>query len=446
MADKKELPAAVDIEKKLLSAMLLRQGKIIPDVASELTAEDFYRIEHQRIFSMIIDAFNEGEAPSFDLIYKKLESQKDKPIDKTYVLSIADYEYTTGRSSAYIKIIKDAAKMREIIYACEEILDYAYDQSSDADYVLELMEKKFLAITTKSIKGVGFESLGVITQRALKNIQYLHNHPDELNGVPTGLSDLDKVINGLHKSDLILLAARPSMGKTALALNIATNAAKKAKKIVALFSLEMSKEQLANRFLSTASQVDSMYLSTGHFSDNDMHKLINSAESMSDTKIFIDDTSGMTIMDIRSRIRSLRIERGLDLIIIDYLQLMQGTRSKYSDQNRQQEISEISRTLKSLARELEVPILALSQLNRTVEQRAEKKPQLSDLRESGSLEQDADMVMFLYRDEYYNRDESDNKNIAELIIAKNRNGPTTSIHVQFQKNIMRFGDLTRVEM
>ena len=243
---------------------------------------------------------------------------------------------------------------------------------------------------------------------------------------------------------MILLAARPSMGKTALALNIAANAARE-KKVVALFSLEMSKTQLGNRLLSTWSGVNSQYLNTGSFSDDDMRALLRALDDLSSLKLFIDDTAGISLLELRSKARRLKHENGLDLIVIDYLQLMQGGRGRLTEQNRQQEISEISRNLKALARELDVPILALSQLSRQVEMRADKKPQLSDLRESGSLEQDADIVMFLYRDEYYNRDDDENKNIAELIFAKNRNGPTTSIHLQFNKEIMRFGDLTREE-
>lgn len=447
MVERHELPAAVDTEKRLLNLMLTK-GESLPLIIDALTAEEFYREEHRLIFRAIVDIYNEGSSPDTTLIFEKLTKRgEDDRVSRMYVFSLTNYNSASSSVEKYIKIIKEKFFLRNVIYACEELLEAAYDQTNEANFVLELLEQKFLAITTKTDNKVGFESLGDITQRSFKKIQYLHEHPDEVNGVPTGLADLDKITNGLHNADLILLAARPSMGKTALALNIAANTAKKSKRIVALFSLEMNKEQLGNRFLSTASNVNSMYLNTGNLSDGDMNSLIESAEDMPSLKIYIDDTPGLSIIDIRSKIRKMRHERGgLDLIIIDYLQLMQGSRSKYSEQNRQQEISEISRGLKALAREMNVPILALSQLSRQVEQRAEKKPQLSDLRESGSLEQDADMVMFLYRDEYYNRDDSDNENIAELIIAKNRNGPTTSIRLQFQKEIMRFGDLTRVEM
>ena len=256
----------------------------------------------------------------------------------------------------------------------------------------------------------------------------------------SGLLDLDKILNGFQKSDLILLAARPSMGKTALALNIAMNSAKHQKSI-GIFSLEMSKVQLGTRMLSTQSGVNSQYLSSGNLSDTNMKALLKALEDLGKLKLYIDDTAGLGLLELRSKARRLKHESALDLLIIDYLQLMQGVRAE----NRQQEISEISRGLKALARELNIPIIALSQLSRSVEMRAEKKPQLSDLRESGSLEQDADIVMFLYRDEYYNRDDTGNENIAELIIAKNRNGPTTSIRLQFNKEIMRFGDLTRAE-
>lgn len=446
MAEKRELPAEIEVEKKLLAAMMLKDCSIIPEIANDLTDEDFYRVEHRVIFRTIIKIYNEGTPPNPVLIGDRLEKDGESSrVSRVYLFSIIDAEYTTARASAYVKIIKEKAFFRKVINSCEKIIEAAYDPAHDAEYVLDLFETKFLEVTLRNGNNAGFEPLSVIAQRSLKRIQYLQSHPEEVNGVTTGLADLDKVLNGLHKSDLILLAARPSMGKTALALNMAANAAKE-KEIVAIFSLEMSKDQLGNRFLSTASQVNSMYLNTGNISESDMSKMIDSVEYMNNVNIFIDDTPGLSIIDIRSRVRKIRHEHGLSLVVIDYLQLMQGTRSKYSEQNRQQEISEISRNLKAMAREFNVPILALSQLSRNVEMRAEKKPQLSDLRESGSLEQDADIVMFLYRDEYYNRDDSDNQNIAELIIAKNRNGPTTSIRLQFNKDILRFGDLTRVEM
>ena len=437
-------PEAIEIEKKLLSAMMLKEGKVISTVAAMLNAEDFYREEHKLIYKALLRVFNRGTPPDVLLIEEELRRTNDLiKVNRKYLFALGDYEFTTSRAVEQAQTIKDKATLRRLIEACEEIMYDAYEGQKSVGEIIEVAEKKIFSVTSKTHQS-GFEELSSIVNRSFERIQHIHNHPNELEGVPTGLIELNKITNGLQKSDLILLAARPSMGKTALALNIATNAAR-AGKVVAMFSLEMSKGQLATRLLSTASGVNSQKLNTGNFEDSELSSIIDAADWLSTLKIYIDDTAGMGLLEMRSNIRRLKHEHGLDLIVIDYLQLMQGGR-RLTEQNRQQEISEISRNLKALAREMDVPILALSQLSRSVELRAEKKPQLSDLRESGSLEQDADIVMFLYRDEYYNRDEADNQNIAELIIAKNRNGPTTSLRLQFQKEIMRFGDLTRAEI
>lgn len=441
----REMPADVEVEKKLLSAMMLRESKIIPKVAALLTDEDFYRQENRIVFRALLNIYNRGTPPDILLIENELRRTGEiDQVDRSYLFSLIDMEFTTARAEAQATVIKEKAILRRLIQAGEEIADEARNEQNIVEDVLESAEKKILSVTSKTTQ-IGFERLATVLQRSFERIQHIHNNPGDMEGVTTGFADLNKITNGLHKSDLILLAARPSMGKTALALNIAANAAR-AGKVVALFSLEMSKTQLGNRLLSTMSGVDSMSLNTGNLSDEDMRELIDALARMEQYKIFIDDTAGMTLLEMRSKARRIKHEHGLDLMVIDYLQLMQGGRSRLSEQNRQQEISEISRSLKALARELDVPILALSQLSRNVEMRAEKKPQLSDLRESGSLEQDADMVMFLYRDEYYNRDDTNNQNLAELILAKNRNGPTTSIRLQFQKEIMRFGDFTRADM
>ena len=441
----KQLPAVVEMEKKLLSAMMLENGEAIPTIVGIVSAEDFYRPDHQIIFRAIINVYSRGVPPDILLIEQELiQSNEYDKINRRYLFSLIDQEFTTARVEAQAVAIRDKAILRRLIAAGEEIADDARNERNDVKDILEDAERRILSVSSKMNQS-GFEILSSILQKSFERIQHIHNHPEDMEGVTTGLTDLNKITNGLHKADLILLAARPSMGKTALALNIAINAARAKNKVV-IFSLEMSKVQLGNRLLSTASGVNSFYLNTGNLSNDDMNSLINAVQDLEYMKLFIDDTPGITLLEMRSRVRRIKHEYGLDLIVIDYLQLMQGGTSRLTEQNRQQEISEISRNLKALARELDVPVLALSQLSRSVEMRAEKKPQLSDLRESGSLEQDADIVMFLYRDEYYNRDETENENIAELIIAKNRNGPTTSIRLQFQKEIMRFGDLTRVEM
>lgn len=441
----REMPADVEVEKKLLSAMMLRESTIIPMVADILTDEDFYRQENKIVFRALLNVYNRGTPPDILLVENELRRTGEiDQVSRSYLFSLIDMEFTTARAEAQATVIKEKAILRRLIQAGEEIADEARNEQNIVEDVLEGAEKRILSVTSKTTQ-IGFERLATVLQRSFERIQHIHNNPEDMEGVTTGFIDLNKITNGLHKSDLILLAARPSMGKTALALNIAANAAR-AGKVIVLFSLEMSKTQLGNRLLSTMSGVNSMSLSTGNLSDEDMSELINALARMEQYKLFIDDTAGMTLLEMRSKARRIKHEHGLDLIVIDYLQLMQGGRSRLTEQNRQQEISEISRSLKALARELDVPILALSQLSRNVEMRAEKKPQLSDLRESGSLEQDADMVMFLYRDEYYNRDDTNNQNLAELILAKNRNGPTTSIRLQFQKEIMRFGDLTRADM
>ena len=433
-----KLPEALEMEKKLLSAMMLKEGEVIPEVAPILKAEDFYREEHRCIYRAMLQVYSRGTPPDVLLIADELTRTGElQKVRRDYLFALIDYEFTTTRAVMHAKTIKEKAELRRLIQACEEIIYDSGEEKKPVKEILEEAERKIFAVTFKN-EQAGFEPIYTIIQRAFERIQHIHNHPDEMTGVETKLIGLDRILNGLQKSDLIILAARPSMGKTALALNIATNAAKSGA-TVAIFSLEMSKGQIAERLMSTLSGVNSQNMKTGNLTDEEMRALINAVEEIAGLRLQIDDTPGMSLLEMRSKLRRLAHEAGLDLIVIDYLQLMQGGRAE----NRQQEISEISRSLKALALEMDVPILALSQLSRSVEMRADKKPQLSDLRESGSLEQDADIVMFLYRDEYYNRDDETNKNIAELIIAKNRNGPTTSIGLQFQKEIMRFGDLTR---
>ena len=432
-----KLPEALEIEKKLLSAMMLKDGEVIPEVAAILRAEDFYREEHRCIYRAMLRIYSRGTPPDVLLVLDELQRAGElKKVRRDYLFALIDYEFTTTRAVMQAETIKDKAQLRRLIQACEEIVYDSEEEQKPLKELLEDAERKIFAVTYKVIKRI--EAIDTIMQRAFERVISRAEHPDKITGVETKLIGLDRALNGLQKSDLIILAARPSMGKTALALNIAMNATKSGA-TVAIFSLEMSKGQIAERLISTLSGVNSQNMKTGNLTDSEMRNLINAVEEIAGLRLHIDDTPGIGLLEMRSKLRRLAHESGLDLIVIDYLQLMQGGRAE----NRQQEISEISRSLKALAREMDVPILALSQLSRSVELRADKKPQLSDLRESGSLEQDADIVMFLYRDEYYNRDDETNKNIAELIIAKNRNGPTTSIGLQFKKETMRFGDLTR---
>ena len=433
-----EYPSAIEIEKKLLSALLLKDGAVIPDVTVIITASDFYRPQHRMIYQAIVDVYSRGTAPDVLLVEEELRQRGElERVEHYYLYSIVDLEYSTARATAYAETIKTKAILRRLVQAGQEIADEASDEGANVDEVLDKAAKKVLAISTMHFQ-TGFEQFKGIGISSLKRILAIRKNPGSVYGVPTGFRDLDAITNGFQRADLILLAARPSMGKTALAMNMAIGAARRGY-CVAVFSLEMSKSQLGNRLLSLESGINSQQLNIGKLSGDEMQDLMAATTRLEDLKLYIDDTAGLSLIEMRSKVRRLKHESGLDLVVLDYLQLMQGTRQE----NRQQEISEISRNLKSMARELDVPILALSQLSRNVEMRAEKKPQLSDLRESGSLEQDADIVMFLYRDEYYNRDDAESQNIAEVIFAKNRNGPTTSIMMQFDKEIMRFGDLTR---
>lgn len=438
MAVNSVLPNVIEIEKALLGAMLLKDGYVIPAVSAIVKAKDFYREEHRIIYNAILRLFEKDGTSNILLLVEELkQSGEFDKIGPITVMALADATYTTAFAETYAGKVKEKAVLRNLIETSDEISNEASRDEKPLEEILDDAEKKIFAITAKNDR-LDFEEIEPILQRAYSKILKISQNPEEIFGVPSGLTDIDKVTNGFQKSDLILLAARPSMGKTAFALNVATNAALKGKKI-AIFSLEMSKEQIGHRLLSSQSKVDSLKLSTGrNLTDDELFRVGEALNELSDANLFVDDTAGISIMELRSKARRLQTAKGLDMILIDYLQLMQGSPSRSSgESNRQQEISEISRSLKALARELNVPIIALSQLSRNVELRAEKRPQLSDLRESGSLEQDADIVMFLYREEYYNKESAD-RSVAELIIAKNRNGPTTNIPLSFTKEYMKF--------
>ncbi len=440
---KEEAPQVIEMEKFVLGSMLLKDGEIIPVVTSILKSDDFYRPEHRLIFDAILRIYQNKVIPNLLSLVEELRQTNElNRIGLDYILGITEIAHTTAYAEHYSNIIKEKSVLRNLIRAGEEIIQEATAAQSPLNNILDNAEKKIFTVTSQSDSSE-FESISPILQRSFDRIRHALDDPQGISGVPTTFTDFDRVTSGLQKSDLILLAARPSMGKTALALNMAMNAAL-ANNVVAIFSLEMSKEQLGHRLLSSYSGINSQKLSTGNFDNNDFSDLTETLEYISKAKLFIDDTAGISVLELRSKARKIKNEYGLDLIVIDYLQLMQGAPHKGGESNRQQEISEISRSLKALARELKVPILALSQLSRSVELRADKRPMLSDLRESGSLEQDADIVMFLYREEYYDK-EAENSNVAELVIAKNRNGPTTSINLQFDKECMRFGSLGMVE-
>ncbi len=436
-------PEVIEMEKYILGCMLVKNGEAIPMIISMLTREDFFRENNRILFDAIFNLYQKKIIPNTYSVAEELRRNGNfDKIGLTYLTSLPEMVSTTAYVENFAKTIREKSILRRLVKAGEEISQMASEDKMPFQDILDEAEKKIFEITTKGERSE-FEHISPILERSFARIRAAVDNPDGLTGVKTGFLDLDKLTSGFQKSDLILLAARPSMGKTALALNMAMNAALN-NHFVALFSLEMSKEQLGTRLLSSYSGIDSLKLNTGQLTSDEFSHIIDTQEYLSGVNLYIDDTAGITSLELRSKARQIKNEYGLDFIVIDYLQLMQGNIRKGSDYNRQQEISEISRNLKSLARELKVPILALSQLSRSVELRADKRPMLSDLRESGSLEQDADIVMFLYREEYYNH-ETENQNTAELVIAKNRNGPTSIMTLQFQKECMRFGSLTRTE-
>lgn len=443
MNEQGNLPQVLEMEKFLLSALLLKDGEIIPNITSILKSEDFYRPEHRIIFDAILKLYTKKIIPNMLSLVEELRTsgELDK-IGPDYLFALLEVAHTTAYAEFYAKIIKEKSILRKLIRVGEEIIQEATLANKPLNDILDEVEKKIFLVTSQNSTSE-FEPVTPILQRSFDRIRRALDSSDGLTGIPTKFQDLDRLTGGLQRSDLIILAARPSMGKTAFALNIAMNVALE-KFVVAIFSLEMSKEQIGHRLLSSYSGINSHKLNTGNFDANDFAELVETMNYLTDANLFIDDTAGITILELRSKARKIKNEHGLDLIVIDYLQLMQGNIRKGSDYNRQQEISEISRGIKALARELQVPIIALSQLSRSVELRADKHPMLSDLRESGSLEQDADIVAFLYRDEYYNSD-AENSNIAELLISKNRNGPTTSINLQFNKECMRFASFGDME-
>ena len=425
----------IEMEKKLLSAMMLKESKVIPEVSTIVTAEEFYRVEHRLIYRALLAVYERGTPPDALLIEKELRRTGDlDKVNRRYLFTLIDYEFTTSRAVTYAQEIHNSAVLRQMLETCAAITESIKDGSDDVSQLLEMAEKKMFACLNQ--KKTPLTKVSEPTLNRLFQIEEAMRNPDSLHGVSTGLIALNQVTNGLQKSDLILLAARPSMGKTALALNIAWQAAKKGK-TVAIFSLEMGIRQLTQRFLSMISGVNLQQIKTGQISQEEFETVTAAADSLTSLKIYVDDTSGQSLREIKTESRRLLQTVGLDLIVIDYIQLMQGAKAE----NRVQEVSAISRGLKVLARELNVPILALSQLSRATELRAEKKPQLSDLRDSGSLEQDADIVMMLYREEYYSH-EAEDANIAELNIAKNRNGETKTMRLFFSKETQLFGDLT----
>lgn len=435
-------PQSIEAEQSVLGAMLIEK-EAITKAADILKPEDFYRADHRLLFEVMVDLYNKNNPVDLVTLTEALRNMnKLEDIGGIKFLAyLTQLVPTAANVSYHAKIIEEKSILRQLINASTEIASSGYDPEDEVSVILDNAEKKILQISNRS-SNADFTPMSTVVMSAIDKIETLYNQKSSLIGLSSGFKDFDKLTSGLQPSDLILIAARPSMGKTAFVLNIAQNVAIRGKKSVALFSLEMSKDQLVQRMLCAEAQIDATRLRVGELKDDDWPKLMAAADRLSTANIFIDDTPGVTAMEMRSKARRLKQEgSGLDLIIIDYLQLMQGSGQRKSE-NRQQELSEISRSLKALGREMNVPVIALSQLSRGVESRTVKRPMLSDLRESGALEQDADLVAFLYREDYYDK-ETENKNITELIIAKHRNGPVDTVKLFFQKEYTRFYDLAK---
>ncbi|MGG1572824.1 replicative DNA helicase [Fictibacillus sp. NRS-1165] len=433
-------PQNIEAEQAVLGAIFLEPEALV--TASEiLIPEDFYRASHQRIYQVMIDLSEKGEPVDLVTVTSDLADRKllDEIGGVSYLSDLANSSPTAANIDYYSKIVEEKSLLRRLIRAATEIAANGYAREEEVEAVLNEAEKAILEVANRK-NGGAFISIKDVLVAAYDNIEQLHNRKGDITGIPTGFADLDRMTAGFQRNDLIIVAARPSVGKTAFALNIAQNVATKTDENVAIFSLEMGAEQLVMRMLCAEGNIDAQRLRTGSLIPEDWQKLTMAMGSLSAAGIYIDDTPGVRIGDIRSKCRRLKQEKGLGMILIDYLQLIQG--NGRAGENRQQEVSEISRSLKALARELQVPVIALSQLSRGVESRQDKRPMMSDIRESGSIEQDADIVAFLYRDDYYDK-ESESKNIIEIIIAKQRNGPTGTVELAFVKEYNKFVNLDR---
>ena len=433
-------PNDVEAEQAVLGSMLTDRDAIISAI-EVLHVEDFYRTDNKSIYEAILNLYNRAEP--IDIITVKAELESLGKIEQVggleYLVSLPDKVPTTANAIKYIKIVEEKSTLRNLIKTANDIIEMGYDPTEDVTDVMESAEKKIFNIMQNNDKK-SYSPIKDILVDSFTQLEELYNRKQHITGVPSGFIGLDYKTAGFHGSDLILIAARPAMGKSAFALNIATNAAVRANVPVVMFSLEMSKEQLVNRILCSEAMVDSNKVRTGKLEEEDWTKLAGSIGPLSEAEIYIDDTPGITVTEIRAKCRKLKLEKNIGMVVIDYLQLVQGSNRRNG--SREQEISEISRSLKILAKELDVPVIALSQLSRAVEQRPDHRPMLSDLRESGAIEQDADIVMFLYRDDYYNKD-SEKQNIAEVIIAKHRGGSLGTVELLWLGSYTKFVDLEK---
>ncbi|MDG5789425.1 replicative DNA helicase [Evansella sp. AB-P1] len=433
-------PQNIEAEQAVLGAIFIEEQALV--TASErLVPEDFYRAAHQRIFSVMLTLGQRGEP--VDLVTVTSELQTKKWLEEiggvTYISDLANAVPTAANVGYYSQIVEEKSLLRRLIRVATNIASDGYAADEDVDAILNDAEKTILEVSQKKNSGA-FISIKDVLVEAFDKIEMMQHQTGDVTGIPTGFSELDRITAGFQRNDLIIVAARPSVGKTAFALNISQNVATKTDENVAIFSLEMGADQLVMRMLCAEGNIDAQRLRTGKLTDDDWQKLTMAMGSLSKAGIYIDDTPGIKVNEIRAKCRRLKQEKGLGMIMIDYLQLIQG--DARSGEGRQQEVSEISRSLKGLARELEVPVIALSQLSRGVESRTDKRPMMSDIRESGSIEQDADIVAFLYRDDYYDK-ESEKKDIIEIIIAKQRNGPVGTVELAFVKEYNKFVNLER---
>ena len=435
----RQMPSSLEAEQAVIGSMIIDKDAIMT-ATEELVADDFYYSSLGLYFTCIEELYNTSEVVDEVTLPNKLR-EKGAPAEFTepgYIAKLMDTVPVTINVEEYIKIVKEKSLLRQVIRTNQAIEKNCYEGTMPVEDILEDTEKQLMSLIQK--RGVGdFVPIRTVVLNAIDKIQTAARQSGTVTGISTGFIDLDYMTAGLQNSDLILIAARPSMGKTAFTLNIAQHVAFRENMCCAIFSLEMSKEQLVNRLFSLEAHVDAQKLRTGKLQDMEWEKLIEGAGIIGQSKLIIDDTPSISVSELRSKCRKYKQEHGLSLIMIDYLQLMRGGGKTES---RQQEISDISRSLKSIARELEVPVIALSQLNRGVEQRDDKRPMLSDLRDSGAIEQDADVVMFIYRDDYYNKD-TENKNVSEIIIAKQRNGPVGTVELAWLPEYTRFANLER---
>ena len=436
----RSLPQSLEAEQSVIGAMIIDKSAIAKAL-EKLNEEDFYRDGHKVIFKAIREMFSKDMA--VDLVtlleYLKSTDMLEKAGGVTYISEVSSSVITTANLEAYIKIVEEKSTLRKLIKSATSIIEESYNKQDKVEAVLDLAQKKIFDLVEKQGSN-DYEPLANVLERGFLEIERLFNNKGSITGVGSGIRDLDAKTSGFQKGDMVLIAARPSMGKTTFSLNIAEHAALREGKSVVIFSLEMSKEQLAYKLLCSEANVDMLKLRTGNLDDDDWERIARATGPLSKARIYIDDTAGLSVMEMRSKCRKIKMEHGIDMILIDYLQLMSGSSSSES---RQQEVSEISRSIKALAKEMECPVIALSQLSRAPEQRADHRPMLSDLRESGSIEQDADVVMFLYRDEYYNK-ETEDKNIGECIIAKQRNGPVGTVKMAWIGAHSKFANLELV--